>query len=92
MLEQSGKWARIAFGTDTGYAKLEFLTLQEQPFVSGARRLAADAKLYASPDINASVSASLRAGEYVLALARSGDWCQAEYDGIQGFLPWACLE
>ena len=92
VLEQSGKWAHIAFGTDTGYAKLEFLTLQEQPFVSGARRLAADAKLYASPDINASVSASLRAGEYVLALARSGDWCQAEYDGIQGFLPWACLE
>ena len=28
----------------------------------------------------------------VVAIARSGDWCQAEYDGIRGFVPWACLE
>ena len=92
VLEQSGKWARVTFGADTGYVKLEFLTLQEPPFVSGARRLAADTLLYAAPDLTASVSAHLTAGDYVLALARSGDWCQAEYDGIQGFLPWSCLE
>ncbi|MBR1606165.1 MAG: SH3 domain-containing protein [Clostridia bacterium] len=92
VLEQSGKWARVTFGAETGYVKLEFLTMQEQSFTSGARRLIADAKLYAAPDINASVSADLRAGEYVLALARSGDWCQAEYDGIRGFVPWGCLE
>lgn len=92
VLEQSGKWARVSFGSDTGYVKLEFLTLQEQPFVPGPRRLSSDARLYAAPDTTASVSASLRAGEYVLAIARSGDWCQAEYDGIRGFVPWACLE
>ena len=92
VLEQSGKWARVTFGADTGYVKLAFLTMREPPFVSGARRLNADAKLYAAPDLTASVSASLAAGEYVLALARSGDWCQAEYDGIRGFVPWSCLE
>lgn len=92
VLSREGKWAQVRCGADTGYVKLEFLTVQEAAFVPGPRRAKEDTALLLSPDTASDAVILIPAGDYVLAAARVGDWCQAEYDGLTGFVPAACLE
>ena len=96
VLEHGEKWSKVTYGSATGYVKSQFLAFAQPEQNSWtpqpARVAAAGTQLRSTPQNEAGLLAAIPAGDYLLVIQVSADWCQCEYEGQMGYAPTKSLE
>ena len=93
IVETGNEWCKVNVGGKTGYMLAKYLTSASQNLTATVKTNSGiGLNLRESPSLSGAIITSVKNGEKVTVLQKSGDWCRVSAGGKEGFVATQYLD